>query len=90
MNKIKERLFKQCVIGFPYSFIEYDPKDAKFHCNNGASISSKQLCLYDRDFHGVLLGCRDGSHLQECGMKYIMYYKRMLQSNPYLQLNCNH
>ena len=37
-------------------------------CQSGLCIASKHWCLYDLDQFGYRVGCRDGSHLRDCGV----------------------
>ena len=46
----------------------FEANETKLLCNNGAPYDTKQSCLYDRDQYGNLIGCRDATHLQNCGM----------------------
>ena len=39
---------------------------AKFLCANNASVSLSNRCLYEK-VDGLLTGCRDASHLIDCG-----------------------
>ena len=39
----------------------------KFGCANLASISLEHRCLYEKGESGLLIGCRDASHLVDCG-----------------------
>ena len=38
-----------------------------FQCANGASVGIEHRCVYQGGEFGVLLGCRDASHLVDCG-----------------------
>ena len=37
-------------------------------CQNGACAHDLYRCLYGKDKYGLPLGCRDVTHLQQCGM----------------------
>ena len=36
-------------------------------CQNGQSYTEADRCLYNQDPYGALTGCRDATHLQNCG-----------------------
>ena len=36
-------------------------------CKNGACADERYMCLNDKDKYGFLLGCRDATHLEDCG-----------------------
>ncbi len=39
-------------------------------CKNGACLEETQRCLYGKDKYGFPIGCRDATHLQDCGKLY--------------------
>ena len=38
-----------------------------FLCKNGKTIARSHRCLYNTNANGFLVGCRDASHLEQCG-----------------------
>ncbi|XP_064619008.1 G-protein coupled receptor GRL101-like [Lineus longissimus] len=44
-----------------------EPSVQKFKCKNGQPISQKERCKAHNDQHGNDIGCRDRSHLENCG-----------------------
>ena len=40
----------------------------QFMCKDGTFVSNSVKCIMDRDPYGEPSGCRDASHLQDCGM----------------------
>lgn len=50
-------------------FVDYKSKDTDFICDiNGKQIPETMKCIYDTDEIGFTVGCRDGSHLNDCGL----------------------
>ena len=44
-----------------------------FKCDRGGSIPNRELCIFHLDVDGIVTGCRDFSHLQDCGKKALLY-----------------
>ena len=43
----------------------------QIRCKNGACVDQEFRCLYDEDVYGLLTGCRDASHLENCGKLHL-------------------
>ena len=48
-------------------FSEYTPEMVNLKCKSGNSVSSTTKCLYNIDKYGYMTGCRDATHLEDCG-----------------------
>ncbi|XP_060557595.1 uncharacterized protein LOC132718004 [Ruditapes philippinarum] len=47
---------------------EYSPEVTTFGCGKPHKVFDLSLmCVYDTDRSGTIIGCRTGSHLQNCG-----------------------
>ena len=44
--------------------------ETKTRCADGSYIDSSKICLYARDARDDMKGCRDSSHLTDCGMNF--------------------
>lgn len=60
----------------------------QFLCKNGQCIESAELCLMEYDKYGIINGCRDVTHLQDCG-KYNICSTAYL-SGPFFSTICWH
>jgi hypothetical protein len=55
------------------AFTETDKVNKDFLCRTGKTIPINQRCILDYDVYGNTMGCRDLSHLDECGIKSFIF-----------------
>ena len=55
-----------------YICVEYSITEAALHCKNGAMHHASDRCLYDVDDFRILKGCRDATHLENCGRHFLL------------------
>ena len=51
-----------------YSLTDASYQSDDFRCKDGATVPGSLRCIMDIDIYGDLSGCRDMSHLEQCGM----------------------
>jgi hypothetical protein len=62
----------EVIANFFYTALDYQAVDDNFICDiNGKHIPKTMRCIHDIDETGFPIGCRDGSHLNNCGMYII-------------------
>ena len=55
----------------------------QFKCDRGGVIPSHDVCIYQLDVDGIVTGCRDFSHLHDCGKKTNLYTSKYTLKKSY-------
>ncbi|XP_035674564.1 G-protein coupled receptor GRL101-like [Branchiostoma floridae] len=56
------------------------PMKGQIRCKNGVCSSPNSTCIYEQDNEGVMMGCRDLTHLRPCSKEFVC---------PINHLQCN-